>query len=361
MRIHRSLAVVAVSVWMVTCGDPQTRNPLKPSGPTVAKAEISGPASIAPGQSGQFSVLLHLTDGTVKTATNATWTSNASVLPVSSSGVATAGQQTGEAVLSVNAPNGQGSVLRLTREVLILPDGTYRLIGTVKDGEFPTVGVAGVRLDVTPGSASATTDSQGNYRLYGVPADASIHVAGEGYESLVQSVHLTGNASRSFQLTPSGPRLGLTGSYTLAIDAAPGCSSSSSLPTDLQHRSYEAVIVQTGVNLQVSLTEDRFRLNGDGRGNHFSGVAGVHGATFSLDFYGYYYYYYVGQYPSIAERLSNGTFLVVDGEAVVTGTPAGLSGQLNGSMVNWGPQFPTIGVFLKYCYSQSQQFRLTPR
>jgi hypothetical protein len=280
---------------------------------------------------------------------------------VSSSGLATPGQQTGEAVLSVTASSAQGSSVRLTREVLVLPDGTYRLVGTIKDGDFPSVGVAAARLDVTPGSASATTDSQGNYRLYGVPADASIHVAGDGYESLVQSVHLTGNASRSFQLTPSGPKLDLAGAYTLAIDAAPGCSGSFSLPTDLQHRSYEAVVLQTGVNLLVSLTEDRFRLNGDGRGNHFSGVAGVHGATFTLDSYGYYYYYYVGQYPSIAERLSNGTFLVVDGQATATGTSAGLSGQLNGSMANWGAQFPTIGVFLKNCYSRSHQFRLTRR
>lgn len=353
--VRRSLAVVAASAWMVTCGDPRTLNPVAPTGPAVVTAEISGPGSIAPGQSAQFTVIVHLNDGNTKLLTGVVWRStNPSVLQVTSAGVATAGSGLGEATLQADA----GSTVRVSREVLVLSDGTYRLVGTVKDAEFPAVLIGGAHFDVTPGSASATSDSQGNYRLYGVPADASVHIVSDGYQPLEQSVHLTGNATQGFQLTPSGPRLNLKGSYTLSIDAAPGCSGPLSLPDDLQHRSYQAFVTQNDQTVQVSLTEfGRFKFDFDGRGAGFTGVAGVGRATFTLDPFDPSYSFYSGGYPSIVELLSNGTLLMVDGQAGVTGTAAGLSGVLTGGIVNRARG----GAFIGGCVSSAHQFRLTPR
>jgi hypothetical protein len=355
--VRRSIAVVAVSVWMVTCGDPKTRAPLAPSGPSVQTREISGPGLIAPGQSAQFTATVHLGDGTTKLLTSVVWHStNTSVLQVTSAGLAVAGSGVGDVTLQADVPSGGGTV-RLSREVVIVPDGTYRLVGTVRDGEFASNSISGARLDVTPGSASATTDFGGNYKLYGVPADATVHIAKDGYQPFEQSVHLAGNATQSFLLTPTNPHLRLGGAYTVAIDAAPGCSGPGSLPEDLQHRSYQATVTQTGLTLQVILTEARFKIQ-SGSGNRFFGVAGIGGATFSLNFGGSYYYYYY--YPDVVERLSNGTVLLVAGSVTTTGTAAGLSGQLNGELSNYPGTFPN-GALLGTCSSKSHQFTLTPR
>jgi hypothetical protein len=364
--IRRSLVVAALSAWMAMCGDPKTTNPVSPSGSAVNTTELIGPGSIAPGQSAQFSVAVHLADGTTKTAATATWRTcvsssspcNPLLIKVTSAGLVTAGSGIGDVTLSADVAF-RGTT-RVTRELVILPDGTYRLVGKVTDGEFPSIPVAGARLTATPGSATTTTDSQGNYRLYGVPPDGSLQIAHDGYQPLVQPVHLTAHASQSFQLTPIAPRVNLAGPYTLTIDAAPGCSGPGSLPADLQHRSYQATVTQNGLAIQVALTESRFRLNASGLGNHFAGLAGVGGAAFTLDYYSDYYYFYYRQYPSIAERLPDGTILVVVGPVVTTGTPAGLTGTFDGFIEHYDSRFPTTG-FIGGCYSSSHQFALTPR
>lgn len=365
--VRRSLVVAALSVWMVTCGDPQTRSPTSPSASKASSAEISGPASVAPGQSAQFRATVQLTDGTTKILTTPApvwWTSNSFLLQVTSAGVARAGSLTGEVVLSVDGTvPGQGHVTA-SREVMILPDGTYRLIGKVTDVELATAGIAGAHVQAFPGTASAITDSAGNFKLYGLPADSEVHVTSDGYQPTVQSVHLTGHASKDFQLTPAGPRLHLAGLYTLSIDAAPGCSGYFSLPVGLQHRSYQATVTQTGLTLQVTLTEPRFILDGSGLGNHIAGTAGIVGATFTFASYDIDYYYglYLQQYPSIAERLSDGTALLISGSVSAKGTAAGLSGELNGALAHVTSGFPTSGYFMdSFCSSSSHQFTLTPR
>jgi hypothetical protein len=364
--IRRSLVVAGLSTWMAMCGDPKTTNPASPSGSAVNSAELIGPGSLAPGQSAQFSVAVHLADGTTKTAATATWRTcvtssfpcNPFLIKVTSAGLVTAGSGIGDVTLSADVAF-RGTT-RVTRELVILPDGTYRLVGKVTDGEFPSMPVASAHLTATPGSATTTTDSQGNYRLYGVPPDGSLQISHDGYQPLVQSLHLTAHASQSFQLTPTAPRINLAGLYTLTIDAAPGCAGPGSLPADLQHRSYQATVTQNGLAIQVALTESRFRINPSGLGNHFAGLAGVGGATFTLDNYSDYYYFYYRQYPSIAERLPDGTILVVVGPVVTTGTPTGLTGTFDGFIAHYDSRFPTTG-YIAGCFSSSHQFALTPR
>jgi hypothetical protein len=259
------------------------------------------------------------------------------------------------------------SVQRSTKEVVILPDGTFRVVGVVSDAGFPTVPLAGARVEATPGPPFTTTDLQGAYRLYGVTPDAQILVTRDGYQPSLHSLHLSANATQDFQLALSGPRLQLSGPFTLAIDVTGTCSGTPVLSADLQHRRYDAVITQNGPALDVALTESRFKVNSTGRGNHFSGLAGSGSATFTLDNYGYYYYYgYPSSYPNVAERLSNGTFLVVAGTVVTTGSATGLFGQMsNGSsLTNWDSRFPAFSSFLGWCSSgtaSALQFTLSPR
>ena len=357
--IGGALAIVLMGL-MVACGsEPVTRNPTGPSAPGIAGLQISGPATIPPGQSVQFTAATRLSDGTVKTSTgaqNLRWRStNTSVLQVSTSGLVTTGQNTGEATVSVEVVGTPS--LRGAREVVVIPDGTYRLVGLVADAEFPSQGIPGARVEVSGTPFFVLTDGGGGYRLLGVPPAAEIRVTASGYTPVVQSLQLTGNTTRNFQLTLSGPRLNLNGPFTLAIDVGP-CSG---LSIDLQHRRYDALVTTTGSFMDVVLTEtSRFRLS-FGLGNRFRGRVDPSGAvTFTLDAFtgGFYYYYY---YPSVVERLSNNTYLVISGTATATPSNGGLSGPLNGgSVVNYDSRFPSTAAVIGSC-SSAIQLTLTPR
>jgi hypothetical protein len=363
MRIPARLnAPLALVVVLSACTEPSSKTATSPSGPDTVSVTIDGPSTIAPGQTAQFTATMRLSDGTTKIALapNVTWrSSNLGVLTVSTAGVGQARGFTGETVVTADVtrltPN---SVRSASREIIILPDGTYRVVGTITDAEFPTIPVAGARVQIVPGTLQAITDTNGVYKLYGVPPGAQIQVTADGYQPLTDSVPFTTNATRNYQLTLPGPRQNLTGNYRLAIDVNGACSS---LNDDLKHRKYDATIAQNGPALTVSLTEPIFRTNGT-RGNRFFGTAGATGATFTLDAYSFYYYYYgPASYPSVAERLSNGTYLVPEGRAVTTASSGGsLVGTLAGDVSNWDSRFPSFGFFLGSCFNNIA-FSLTPR
>jgi hypothetical protein len=353
---------VFASVLAATCSDPGTRVPTAPSAPAVQGIEINGPDTLARGQTAQYSVSVHLADGTVKDATAEThviWRSDNPFIPVDQdTGVMTA-RGVGDAVLSADlATIGAG---RATKEVVSVPEGTYRLVGLVSDAEFPDHRVHGARVEVTPGSLGTTTDIDGRYRLYGVRPDAEVRVTADGYEPAVRRVHLTGHAAEDVQLALPGPRLGLSGAYTLTIDVAGTCTA---LPADLQHRRYDAVVTQDGLTLDVTLTAPEFTLDSTGKGNTFSGAAAAERATFRLDAlqFSYYSFYSPGYftYPSVAETLPDGSILAAAGVAETTGSAAGVSGTLSGSVTRWSldGRYPvTQGV----CSSSEILFALTPR
>jgi hypothetical protein len=247
-----------------------------------------------------------------------------------------------------------------SREVVILPDGTYRLVGRVVEAEYPDAPVADARVEVTPGSLVTTTGFDGTYQLYGVPADAEVRVTAAGYRPHVERLNLTGHATKEFRLALSGARLNLNGQYTLTIDILGSCPGSMPLPADLQHRSYEAVVTQTGPDVVVTLTEPRFRVDGES-GNRFRGRADAVSATFTLESFYLYYGYFYGVYPDIVERLSNGTYLVPFGTAVTTGSATRLSGDLSGGIENWDTRFPaTSSRVIGSCYGRLR-FTLTRR
>jgi hypothetical protein len=353
-------------------GPQRVAGPSANAQPVVVSVEISGPDSIPPGQSAQFTAIAHLSDGTRQTA-NGRWSSNTTMVRIDASGLAAAGQLTGEGTLSVEvtsigtAPEFQGAhgALRSSREILILPEGTYRMVGKVTEDLTPAVPIFGARLEVTGGTlVVATSDPDGRYRLYGVPPIAHIRVTRDGYQPHVQTVHLTEHMTQDFHLELSGTRLDLAGPYTLAIDAA--CSTSTPVAADLRHRSYAASVTQSGSTVEVVLSESsRFRINPARRGDRFTGRADAEGATFTLgeNFYPYYGPSYDPlTYPTVVERLSNGTFLGIDGTARTTGSRGGLSGNLQGFLLEYDSTFPSIPLrLLGSCYSTMHRFTLTPR
>jgi hypothetical protein len=358
------LAIAMLGWLAAACGDPQTHQPVGPSAPWVATLKIEGPDTLPPGQSAQYTLSVELSDGTTKTlsaGSGVAWRSSSPLLHVDgATGLATAspGLGVGDAVLSANLS--MPTLRQAAKEVVVVPAGTYRLVGLVSDAELPALHVAGARVDVTPGSLSATTGYDGRFQLYGVPADVEVRVTAEGYQPVAQRMHLGEHATRTFQLAPAVSRPDFTGAYTLALDAVGGCTP---LPAELQHRRYDAVVTQHGFELDVTLTESRFALDQTGKGRRFSGEAGVAGATFVLDAYSEYdwWYGYQAVYPSLAERISDGTVLVVDGRATTFRSGSGLSGELDGAFRRWDSRFPQVGYSLGFCSSARHRFTLTPR
>jgi len=366
--VERFLPAIALLALVVACDKHASGTPTSPSTPTtglptVSSLEINGPASMAPGQSAQFTAIAHLSNSVSTEPTTVRWISSPSdFLRVDQSGYATAGPINGGAAVTadITVAGTSGGVLRASKSVIVLPDGTFRMVGLVTDAEFSSAPVAGALVEVTPGSLSATTDSDGFYRIYGVPPNAEVRVTANGYQPLVQALGLTSHARQDFGLTLSGARLNLSGTYTLAIDVDDGCPGSTPLAPDLQHRRYDAVLTQSGLTLDVMLTEPRFRLTG-GRGNRFRGRVDGSGASFSLGYYDPGDWGLDPTYPDVAERLPNGTFLIVSGTAVTTGSAAGLSGTLDlGGLSNFDSRYPEGAFELGSCGGK-HRFTLTPR
>jgi len=361
--------IAAVGLFVACSDDPPPTSPTKltPS-PFVAAIEVVGPDWIGPSQSAQFVANIRQADGTTKSATsmpNLKWTSSdTSVVFVSSSGVVTSLDP------SYDSPNGEAVItaalidqpaVRGTREVIVQPQGTYRVVGSVRESDAPTVPIGGARVEVLSGSNYTVTDSTGLYRLYGVPPQSTIRITVAGYETLDQPLELTANVTRDFVLNVLGRRLVLNGPYTISVDAVSPCS----LNSALQHRAYDAVLTTTGTVIDVVLTEPRFLVGSSGRGNRFTGRALGGSATFTLDDY-----YWDGRpyaYPNPAERLEDNTYLAIEGSATTTGTAAGLTGTLNGDITHWDSRFPAFGAVypnnghLGGCFSDNIQFRVTPR
>jgi carboxypeptidase family protein len=374
MLVGAHVAAIAVAALLAAC-DKEPKSIVGPSPnpvganpnaqPVVVTVEISGPVSIPPGQSAHFTAISRLSDGTSQMATNVRWNSQTHLLQVDASGLATAGQQTGEGILSAEVTS-SGGVRRGSKEILVLPDGTYRMVGVVTENVPPTTPIVGARVEVTSGAPiAAITDWEGRYHLYGVPATTDVRVTKDGYQPHVQRFQLAEHATQNFQLALSGTRLDLAGPYTLEIDT--GCEPIS-IPVgtlDLPRLRYDAVLTQRESILEVVLTESwRFRVNGAGRGHGFSGRVDSAGATFNLRGVSWYYY---DTYPDLVERMPDGTFLVVEGTAVTRGSRAGLSGDqprlsFNRFDSRWPGVPPLYGSFIDFCSANLPfRFTLTPR
>jgi hypothetical protein len=294
--------------------------------PNTVLLEMHGPGSIPPGGTAQFTLIEHASGDLTRDVTrDAVWrSSNSSVLSISSHGLA-AGRQIGDSHLSASLPNGRST----TKEVIVVPAGTYRLTGRVTEADAPTLPIADARVEVTAGPAaglSTTTTRDGEYRLHGMSGETQVQVAKDGYEPHVQSVAILDHLTQNFQLRFRRPLVDLAGHYTLAIKAAPSCQAV--LPEEARTRTYNAIVTQHGPQLEVKLTGASFvALPGGGDG--FQGRVEPDAVRFSLREYDFYYQ----PYPGVAEQIDPSLYLTVGGMVTVTISPKRMAGDLNGSFV----------------------------
>ena len=93
--------------------------------------------------------------------------------------------------------------------MIVLPAGTFRLSGIVVESNTPAAVLSGARVEVTDGpraGLSATTLSNGSYRLYGLSGDTQMRVTRNGFQPLVLNVPVSGHQTQNFDLSPVRPR-----------------------------------------------------------------------------------------------------------------------------------------------------------
>ena len=357
------LGLVLSGLWGA-CGNPPDApgGPSKPGdlgGPkagNVARLEIDGPATIAPGQSAQYSAIQVLLDGSRAPAVGVAWSAGPSVLlQVNATGLVTALPPfRSEGTVQAELTGNRG--VRASREILVLPDGTFRVVGTVTEADVTNIAVHGARVEVAVDedfsslSAFATSGPDGRYKLYGVPGDGYFRVRREGYVTRTDRIHIANHETRHVQLRLESERPALAGRYRMTIEGSGSCREPQPLPIELRRREYDAVIAQNGPQLTVTLTGAPFFVSGD-QGNRFTGIVTATGATFKLRMF--YFPYFSGPddpaHPDVVERLQDGTLLDVVGDATVSATSGGLSGRIGGRLTQWrGTAFPNV-VFLATC------------
>ena len=348
--VSRSLSVlVGVMGVLAACCARQTPSSTamvtQPSGPAASRLTISGPSSVAPNQTVAFTASESFNDGSTRDATTLVhWVAiSPDVLTVTTTGQAT-GLRSGETSLQASV-----SGLSAIVTVLVLPNGTFRLVGEVSEATFPLTNVSVTVTSGTGAGLTGQTDVNGQYRLYGVAGDIQIRATRLGFNDGTASVTVSANSVQDISLTPVSPEPTIAGTYAMTLDADPSCS----LPNEEMERHYTATITQTGVTFRVALSGATF-LTANGLGSSFAGrdVAGQ--VSYQLND-GYYY----SPYPDLVESIADGKVFVVIGYGVLVPSGPNLAGTLIGTLLVGTPPLWSNHWESASCFSNQHRILLT--
>ena len=350
-RVAFGVSLMLIGVLAACGSSPAPTQPGPTGAPKTAVSglglAITGPSSVAPNQTAAFTATETFSDGSTQdVTTQAHWLAVApGILTVTRLGQAT-GQSRGETTLQASV-----SGLSATVNVLVLPSGTFRLIGTVSEGTFPLTNVS---VTVTSGMGAglnAQTDLNGEYRLYGVAGDIQIRATTFGFTDGTVSTTVTANAVQDIALTPVSPEPNVAGTYAMTLDADPACS----LPAELMERHYTATITQTGATFIVALSGATF-LTANGLGSSFLGRALAGQISFQLNDGGLDYG--SSPYPDLVESIANGKVFVVIGGGVLVQSGPNLASTFGGILLVATPPLDGTGPPLSAQCSSSQHHML---
>jgi hypothetical protein len=248
-------------------------------------------------------------------------------------GVATAQSVGDVTITAATSTDSHCCSARITRTVLL--SNTYRLTGRVLESRLAVPGATVVVLSGTGAGLSATTDSDGAYRLYGVAGPIQIKCSKPGYDDIVKTFIATQNDVLDFpEAHQTGGVPSLAGTYTLTLTADPGCptlaqGNVSALPDDFRRpRSYAASVTQDGPSVTVTLTGSQMVAGL----NQFTGRIQSDSIEFQIGSYYNYYYYYYGLSGGVAERLSTTQEFVFGGQLHAQRSGSPIIGRLDGTL-----------------------------
>jgi len=322
LRNRSRARFVALSFLTLALAASCDRNrPTTPSGPPVVTAvELIAPRTLAPDATTQLRLIARRSDGATEdiTATAKFHSSAPGVLAVSPDGIAAA-STVGDAFLT-----GHTDRHTSTREVVVVPDGTFRVVGRVVEEETPGLPVGGARVETDGGVPSASTDLDGNYRLYGVHGGAHLRVSKVGYSTKEVTLAIFDHHTQNVSLALAGPRVDIAGTYQMTIEASSDCRGR--LPDALLTRRYAAAITHDGAAIRVLLSGASFVSGRFGSQSAvvISGRVEPTGVVLELSPLAYY------TDPTLVEIVDATTYLVIDGEARLSPAGPSLTGTLRG-------------------------------
>ncbi len=323
---------------IVTACEKSPASPTPPPGgssgtPTPIRLEITGPRSIVPGVPTQFTATVQMSDGSSQdVTTSASWRSPWDVFVVSAPGLLTA-RHNGTVALSAAYAG-----LTSTREVIAVPEGTFRLTGTVTDVTAPAGPVSYALVEVKDGTGRGLdthTAKNGFFVLHGVAGDIELRVTKQGYRTLDQRVVVTDHQTLNLDLPLAAQLPDVTGAWVLTISAADTCSTA--LPEEAMSRKYSAIIRQVGTDIRIDLSGARFAtLDGWTANVIDDATSGAEVAPDSVQFYlgelGCVGYLYFCSGYSVMEELVPSRFYLPSGRVTLAISPTVLSGELDGEI-----------------------------
>jgi hypothetical protein len=314
---------------------------------TLTRLELTGPTTVHVGETAQFTLLAHQSDGSILDVTSqASWRTHPGILAMSSPGRFTGGQK-GETALTA-VWSGRSSVMS---SIIVVPPGTYRLTGTIRDEGIPVRADSVLVEDGATGHSTAPV-IDGVYRVYGVAGVTRITVTKEGYETVTKVHTITSHETVDFDMVLSRSRDDVSGRYTLTITAAPECTT---IPADLRARAYPATVTQTGPKLEVTLEGGQFFSRNGRTHNRFGGILEPQKARFELTFTGFDYYQNFYIFPDLFEELPGLVLFGVEGLSDASVSTHSISGTLRGSIGTY-PNPPTRS--LSRCTSTDHRLSL---
>jgi hypothetical protein len=272
-----------------------------------------------------------MSDGATRDVTaEAVWASNSVILVISAPGLVAGGPYTGQVMLTASVGG-----LSSTKEVIVVPDGTYRLSGVVSDPVTPAGPIPMAEIDAIDAAGRRLTGYTGNdgrYALFGLSGEVWVRIAKTGYQPYSERLVVDDHRTLNVELAIVVPLPNLGGIYTLTIAAADVCGGA--LPGEAMSRRYSAAVTQVGPSVTMALSDATFvAVAGYGlvvsQSMTLAGVATPTEIRFTLGALGCFGYYY-GCGPTIFEQLAPSRFFMPSGRVVVPITPAALAGELDG-------------------------------
>ncbi|HYN10422.1 MAG TPA: hypothetical protein VES67_23745 [Vicinamibacterales bacterium] len=282
------------------------------SNPVLTAISIAGPAEVAPGSVTQFTANGHYADGTTSDITpNVAWSTagNTNMRHVGAGRFE--GLTPGEGRVGATFSGRSAS-----KAVLVLPAGTFKLSGTIRDASG---GLENVLVQVVSGTGagqSAKSVFNGVYALYGVAGEVQLRASAPGYTTQDFTVTVNSHGTRDVNLVTAGNTADVSGQWTLTVSTSGACSDSWS--SEARLREVGAVVKQQGTRLTITFQNVTLFV--------YESIGRIASDVFSMTLYYDDYYLDWG----LMQRVSSTEWIGVHGEftgvasgPVITGTFAG--------------------------------------
>ncbi len=320
--MNRAHLVLIAVLTVMACGEDKT--PVVPTGPApnpqpaLLSVVIEGPPSVGPRETAQVRAMARFADGSERDVTaDARWTTSRSTVATVDAGVIT-GQALGRAQIRATYQSRSAGL-----PIVIKPQGTFVLNGTVTEPGSVNIGMATVAVLGTP-LYQVSTDNLGFYELFGVSGPLTLRVSRPGYLDETRTLTVTQDQKFDVQIRPITAPTNVTGTYRVTLTISPSCSI---VPNDQKTRTYDATIGQDSAKVNVQLGDAKFLAGPDGEKSRLNGTVFGSTVTFVWGEGSAYYYYYNDYY--VQELLPGGQILGIWGRLVAPVAQT-LSGNLVG-------------------------------